>query len=84
MLGTNIFSSLFTGVSLLMEGLLFSNLFLCLNTPALAYDVISMSIFSMTGMLMTQKQGPTGIENCGRDREGNFLAETGAGPEVKL
>lgn len=49
MLGTNIFSSLFTGVSLLMEGLLFSNLILCLNTPALAYDVISMSIFSMTG-----------------------------------
>lgn len=49
MLGTNIFSSLFTGVSLVMEGLLFSNLLLCLQTPALAWDVVGMSIFSMTG-----------------------------------
>lgn len=49
MLGTNIFSSLFTGVSLLIEGALFSNLFLCLSHPQLAYDVLGMSIFSMTG-----------------------------------
>ena len=49
MLGTNIFSSLFTGVSLLMEGMLFSNLLLCLSHPQLAYDVLGMSIFSMTG-----------------------------------
>lgn len=49
MLGTNIFSSLFTGVSLLMEGMLFSNLLLCLQHTQLAYDVIGMSIFSMTG-----------------------------------
>lgn len=49
MLGTNIFSSLFTGVSLLLEGKLLINLFLCLEVPTLAFDVISMSIFSMTG-----------------------------------
>ena len=49
MLGTNIFSSLFTGVSLLLEGVLLKNLIFCLETPALAYDVIGMSIFSMTG-----------------------------------
>lgn len=49
MLGTNIFSSLFTGVSLLMEGMLFSNLLLCLSHPQLAYDVLGMSVFSMTG-----------------------------------
>ena len=52
MLGTNIFSSLFTGVSLLVEGLLFSNLLLCLQIPALAWDVIGMSIFSMTGAFL--------------------------------
>lgn len=49
MLGTNIFSSLFTGTSLLLEGVLFSNLFICLQHVGLAWDVMSMSIFSMTG-----------------------------------